>query len=184
VPATERSFSLTGNELPPSRLYVDTDFLIAALIGSEPNHQRTAAFLERLVEHGLTTLYMSSLAWLEYSHHITKERVRRAWPLDIQHRYQLDRWENPEVRARYLEDRHAALARLLSHFNVEEVNLTEHIREAARLLMAEYNLKSHDAAHVATAFAAEVVDFASFDSGYRRVDGLYLWNDLIHQPPV
>ncbi len=50
--------------------------------------------------------------------------------------------------------------------------------------MAEYNLKAHDAVHVATAFAAEVLDFASFDADYRRVAGLYLWNDRIYQASV
>lgn len=79
---------------------------------------------------------------------------------------------------------HAALDRLLSHFNVEEVDLTEHIRKKVRLFMAEHNLKAHDAVHVATAFAAEVLDFASFDADYRRVAGLYLWNDRIYQASV
>jgi predicted nucleic acid-binding protein len=62
MPATERAF----NEVPPDTLYVDTDILIAALFSSEPHFVRCRAFLEFVARIGQTTIYLSSLVWLEF----------------------------------------------------------------------------------------------------------------------
>jgi predicted nucleic acid-binding protein len=50
--------------------------------------------------------------------------------------------------------------------------------------VARSNVGSQDAAHLASAAEVEVRDFASPDEAYRRVDGLILWNDLIHTAPA
>lgn len=65
------------------------------------------------------------------------------------------------------------------HFQCEGIPLTDQVWHVAALLIAMYNLKMHDATYLATASLAEMVDMASFDRGYRRVDRLFLWNDGI-----
>ncbi len=78
MPASERSF--TRFDLLPSHLYLDTDFLIACLIESQPHHERCTAFMVRLLQHDLTTLYLSSLSWMELSHFIMREDFRSRQP--------------------------------------------------------------------------------------------------------
>ncbi len=46
--------------------------------------------------------------------------------------------------------------------------------------MMRWNLQATDALHLACAEEAGVMDFASFDRGFRRVDQLILWNDRIY----
>ncbi len=64
---------------------------------------------------------------------------------------------------------------LLSGFNWYEIDVTVDVSVHALQLMAQYTLKGQDATHVACAKAAGVVDLASFDTDFRRVDGLHLW---------
>ncbi|MGH2586380.1 MAG: PIN domain-containing protein, partial [Dehalococcoidia bacterium] len=70
--------------------------------------------------------------------------------------------------------------RLIDHFDWAEVPVTSTVRARSVNLIKQFNLGTQDAIHVASAFESGVFDFASFDEGYRRVDGLVLWNDLIH----
>ena len=78
----------------------------------------------------------------------------------------------------------SGLADLLAEFLWYEAPLTATVREAALQYMIEYNLGAQDAVHLASALLSGVRDFASFDRRFRRVDGLYLWNDLAfnHRP--
>ena len=59
-------------------------------------------------------------------------------------------------------------------------DLTPEIRRRAIDYIAQYNLSGQDAIHLASALNAGVTDLASFDGGFRRVEGVHLWNDLIH----
>ncbi len=68
----------------------------------------------------------------------------------------------------------------LANFEWAEVALTPTIRSAALTFMAQHNLGAQDSVHLASAGLEHVADFASFDRGYRRVNGLHLWNDTIH----
>ncbi len=61
MPATKRRFS----DPPPETLYVDSDVLISYLVRTQPHHARARAFLRGLAVRGVTTLYVSSLTWLE-----------------------------------------------------------------------------------------------------------------------
>lgn len=70
-----------------------------------------------------------------------------------------------------------------SPFEWEEVPLTPGVRARAMQYIPAYSLGAHDAVLVASAMEAGVLDLASLDEGFRRVDGLYLWNDMIHSTP-
>lgn len=175
VPAAERAFS----DPLPERLYLDTDFLIAGLIDGEPHHVQSRLLLDRAAAAG-TMLYLSSLSWMEFINVIIKDRFRVRLSEDVQRRLQLRRWQNARVRRSYVEFMLGSFDDALAQFAWDEVALTPAIRRRAVEQIAVYDLRPQDAVHVASAFAAGCADFASFDEAFRRVDGLVLWNDLIH----
>ena len=148
-------------------------------MATDLNHQRCVSFIARLAQHGLTVVDVSSLMWMEFAHHVTRERFRLVLAGDVRRTYRLHRWHDPLVREAYLQAMLRTLENLLAQFEWHEVALTETIRRDATRLMAEYNLRSYDAVYLASARAVGVADFASLDRGYRRVDGLQLWNDRI-----
>jgi predicted nucleic acid-binding protein len=175
VPAIERGFS----EPLPDHLYVDTDFLIAGLIETEPHHQRAGVLLDRVGE-ARVRLILSSLTWIEYVNVISKERFRLQLPEEQRRRLRLHRWQDARVRRAYVESMMEAFDATLAQFAVEEVELTSDIRRDAVRFIADYSLGPNDAVHLASAWKARCSDMASFDAGFRRVDDLTLWNDLIH----
>ncbi len=88
MPATEHAFS----EPPPPGLCLDTDILISCLIETQPHHARCRDFLDRLAREGATTIYTSSLSWLEVAHVVCRQRFRDQLPDVILQEYQLHRW--------------------------------------------------------------------------------------------
>jgi predicted nucleic acid-binding protein len=176
VTATERAFT----DPPPARLYLDTDILIAYLVSTEPHHARCREFLGRLVQARSTAVYVSSLSWLEFTHVITREGFRTGLAAELQQRFRLHRWAEPLVRQRYVQALLRNFEDLLEAFVWSEVSLTPQIRVTATQYVAQYNLGSQDAVHLASATETGVFDIASLDRGFRRVDGIDLWNDLIY----
>src|SRR5438067_13552126 len=73
VAAVEHAFT----DQPPSSLYLDTDVCLAYLIPSEPLHERAAALFALLATYGYTTVYVSSLSWIEFVKVITSDRFRK-----------------------------------------------------------------------------------------------------------
>jgi predicted nucleic acid-binding protein len=180
VPAVEHPFF----DPVPEHLYVDTDIFVNYLIGTQPNHARCRTFLERIQQEARTTLYVSSLSWLELAHVFTRPSFRDELAEDLQRRYRLGRWERTDIRRAYLDGLIGAFDETLAQYAWVEVPITPIVRRLAVRYMAEYRLGSQDAVHLASAAHVSVADFASFDAGYRRVDDLDLWNDLIHGAPV
>jgi predicted nucleic acid-binding protein len=180
VPAREHAF----NELPPAHLYLDTDILINYLEAArgQEHHERCTAFLQRIFVTGVTTIYVSSLSWLEFAHTVTRTEFRRRLPREMARRYPLGRWKEPRVRQAYTQEMLGLLDDLLSQYDCYEVPLTTEVRELSTRSMSEYDLGSHDAVHLASARWMGVEDFASFDAKFREVDGIHLWNDLVHAP--
>lgn len=173
--AAERAFS----DPLPERLYLDTDFLIAALIDAEPHHIRARALLDRAARSGVI-LHLSSLSWIEFVNVVSKERFRVRLPDDIRRRFPVRRWQHAAVRRTYIDFMLGVLEEALAQFVWDEVALTPAIRREAVEQMANYNLRPQDAVHLASAFAAGCIDLASFDEAFRQVNGLVLCNDLIH----
>lgn len=176
MPATERLFT----ETPSSRLYLDNDFIINGLIAGQPHHDRTTRFVVRLAEVGMTTLYVSSLVWLEFIHVVCRNDFRAALPPDEAERFSLANWNNAQVRKNYHAHMLGLLDQFLSQFEVIEVPLGPEIRETACDYVSRFNLGANDAAHLASAISAGVLDLASYDAKFRRVDDLFLWNDRIY----
>jgi predicted nucleic acid-binding protein len=176
VPAFEHAFLSP----PPQRLYIDTDIVTAYLVDTQEHHRRCQAFLERLYQFGQTTLYLSSLLWIEFTHVIRRVDFRNSLAADLRASLHLNEWERPLVRQKYLRTLVRSLEDLLEHFAWVEIPLTPDIRAAALEYISEYNLGSQDAVHLASATSAAVLEFASLDRSFRRIEGLSLWNDRIH----
>lgn len=176
MPATERSFS----DPPPGRLYLDTDFLISCLIETQPHHERCRPFLDRLAQFGQTEIYVSPLSWLEFTHVVSKERFRLDLPEGMQQSYELHRWQDAQVRERYLTDLLSQFERLLLPFEWGEIPITADVRHTAIHYMMTYRLDPQDAGHVAAAWSLGIADIAALDRAFRKVDGITLWNDLIY----
>jgi len=176
VPAVEHTFL----DHVPEHIYIDTDVFISYLIGTQPHHVRCRAFLERLKREARTTLYVSSLSWLEIAHVITRSGFRDDLAADLRHQYRLSRWQRPEIRRTYIDGLIGDFETALGQFPWVEVPITPMVRRLAVRFMAAYGLGSQDATHLASAAQARVAHFASLDAGYRCVDDLDLWNDLIH----
>ena len=164
----------------PDRLYVDTDIFVNYLIDTQPHHPRCRVFVERLQREGQTSLYVSSLSWLELAHVISRPVFRGELAEDLQRRFRIGRWERPAIRRAYLNEPLGEFEAILAHFTWTEVPVTPIVRRVAVRLMADFSLGSQDAVHLASAAQEGVTDFASFDAVYRKVDDLHLWNDLIH----
>ena len=88
------------------------------------------------------------------------------------------------MRTSYLQWFLTAFEQLFGQFEWSEAVLTSGVRAQALQYVADYNLETHDAVHLASAFRHGVIDLASLDEAFRRVDGLNLWNDLIHVQPA
>lgn len=92
----------------------------------------------------------------------------------LQQQYQLQHFNsNFIVRQQWMQFGMGELNALLRTFSiVYELPYRKAIWRHAIQLMSLYNLKSYDAAHVATALRAGVHDFASVDGDYVRVSEL------------
>jgi predicted nucleic acid-binding protein len=171
VPAIRHALT----EFPPRRLYPDTNFLLNVLVPSYPFHAAASGFLIQIAAAGMTTLYVSSLTWLEFGNAVLRADFRAGLAADLQREYRLDDWGAADVRDDYLAAMLNRLYALLSGFDRYDVAVTLDVSVHALQLMGQHGLRWQDAAHVACAQAVGVVDVVSFDSAFRRVDGLYLW---------
>lgn len=117
---------------------------------------------------------------MEYAHTVTRDDFRNRLGQALRQHFQLDQWQDPGVRYKYLQAMLADFEALLAQFEWTEIFLEDTIRAEAISVMARYNLGSQDAIHLASAFSEGVRDFASLDRRFRRVDHIFLWNDLIY----
>ena len=162
-------------DYPPTQLYLDTNMFLAHLVRTHPHHQAAADFLVHLATCGVTTLFISSLSWIEFTHVVTSQRWRDGLPAAIQQQYRLQRWHQAPIRQTYLQAMLAHFQALLASFAWDEIALTVDIRIAALKAVQAYDLDTHDAVHWASAQEAGVPNLASFDQDFGRITGLHLW---------
>ncbi len=123
-----------------------------------------------------TAVYFSELARLEVAHVIRRIATTSAAPEHLHQQYQLSRFSaNRIVRQQWMQFGMGEFDTLLRTFSVVyEVPYQRVIWQQSIQLMALYNLRSYDAAHLATSLAVRVADFASVDSDFTRVSGLHI----------
>ncbi len=153
--------------MPPQRLYLDTNVCLDYLINARPRYALAARLFQHLAAYQLTTLYVSPLSWTEFAHVIRTQSFRDGLSPQWQQHYGLAQWtQDPAVRQTYLTALLGQFETLLDQFGWAEVVITSDVRRRALQYIAQYNLHSQDAMHLACATEAGVMDLASFDQGF------------------
>ena len=157
-------------------VYLDTSVVVPALFHGHVHFAACRAFVARLV-NDRSHVHFSQILWLELSQVLTHLPHDPGLALDLRRAYRLDRWErNVAVRERWLATGLQWFNDLIARFDrVTEAPFSRAIWEASLDIMAQHQLRSHDAIHVATARAVGIRDFATLDGHFRRVPDLHLW---------
>ncbi|HEY8293619.1 MAG TPA: PIN domain-containing protein [Thermomicrobiales bacterium] len=157
----------------PSDMYLDSSVIVAAIIGGDPHSAGCTRYCADLATNN-SAIYFSELVRLEVAHVIRRLATTNAAPQRLHEQYRLSHFStNPAVRREWMQFGMAEFETLLrTFFVVYEVPYRKVIWRQALQLMSLHNLRSYDAAHIATALVTGVPDFASVDSDYVRVSGL------------
>lgn len=157
------------------RIYLDSSIFIGAAIPGSNHSVAAGAFCQRLAAEGATVVY-SSIMRYEYAHiaqTLARPDSRRRIPTDIVSDFDLGDWDDDiVVRRRWMEATRENLERLLSQFAFAvEVPVRSEIWNDALDLMIEFQLRSYDALHVASARWYNVNDIAASDRHFADVTG-------------
>jgi predicted nucleic acid-binding protein len=172
MPAEERLFE----DSPPKVILLDTSFVVAHLVAGEKQHEECLSFSEKLQAAGTVVVYSA----------ILRPEYLNAWRTLIQKGY-LPSEPAPQMRMElgalqgerlhWLRIADRLLRQFLSDFYQKEVRLNRRVLNRMVDIMGRHNLKSYDAIHIASASDVGCRDIASFDSDFRRIDGIRLWNN-------
>ncbi len=165
----------------PADVYLETSIVVSATIAGLAHSTPSQQFCEALGTFG-ARIYFSTLLHLEFANAMRKlARPRRRQPPRLPpatwQQFHLDRWATDEpVRHEWLRFGREQLEAFLAQF-VEAVELP--VRPGtwaqAATLMGQYDWKSYDAAHVATATENGLRDFATADREFEPLQGVQLW---------
>jgi predicted nucleic acid-binding protein len=148
--------------VPPDSVFLDTSFVVDALVATQPQHGPCLDFLERLAEAG-STVHVNRLLEMELAETAfrlaLKERFRRQWA-----RARFD--GRARVRAgRLLGEVQEAWDRTLAAFSFVRIELDE-VVDAVPGLMRSDGLQSYDAVHAASALYAGVGTMVTLDAHF------------------
>ena len=180
----------------PSDIYLDTSIVIAAAIADTPHSVPSRQFCECLGEFG-TRVYFSGLLRMEFANTLRSlalpQRTKPGkppkpsrLPEPIRQQFQLDQWAGSEaVRHAWMEFGHQQLEAFLSQF-VEAVELPVRSGTWAQMLhiQCQYDMKSNDAAHAATAIEYGIVNLATTDREFEPVVDIHVWLARDDRPPL
>jgi len=167
----------------PTDLYLDTSFVVPAVLARTPQHERA---VELTIELQTSDCYVSFFPILrvEYVQALANigRHLRRGTGVDIelQRRFRLRRWERDVgVRRDWLRSGVNEFDLWLARFDrLAELPLSTTAWRTSLTIMADHQLLSNDALHVATAWEHGIYDFATFDAGFERLEragDLTLW---------
>jgi predicted nucleic acid-binding protein len=152
--------------VPPDPAFLDTSFVVEALITTQPNHKPCQAFLLGLAEAG-STIYFNRLLEIELA--------ETAFRLALVDRFGKKRWlqarsdGRARIRAgRLMGDVQKAWEKTLAAFSFVRIELDE-VAAAVPALMRAYGLKSYDAVHAASALYASVDTIIALDVDFARL---------------
>ncbi len=166
----------------PSKVYLDTSVIVAAISSGDPHYLACSTYCTALANNN-STIYFSQLLRLEYAQFIRKlaTDATYALPSSIYQQYQLqDFGTNMMIRhqwMRFLMSQFDAL--VATFYTVRELPVGKEIPPHSIQLMSLHGLESYDAAHMATALREKVPDLATTDRKFSRAaSGLRI--HLIH----
>jgi predicted nucleic acid-binding protein len=166
----------------PSDIYLDTGLIVAALSPGTPDAQAARQFLAHLIA-ARSHVYVSQIMRIEFAQAVRKLAVKTdRLPPSVRARHSLDQWiSNSLVREQWMTHNASLLRSLLTRFNeLIEIPITLSICENSLHVMAQENLDSQDAIHVATARFLGLTHLATTDGDLRRLKDFRVW--LIRDP--
>jgi predicted nucleic acid-binding protein len=162
----------------PSRIYLDTSIVVAAMIAGVAHSGPSRVFCGRLATSG-SHVYFSQLLLLEIAEAVKNLAVRRPAQLtpNVRQRYRLDHWDtDQQVRQRWMAFGIRQFVAFLDQFaQVTELPLDEPIWRRSIRLMTQYRLRSYDALHLATARHFRLRHFATVDRWFADVRSPRIW---------
>ena len=163
-------------------MYLDTGLIVAALSPGTPDARAAREFFAHLIA-ARSHAYVSQIMRIEFVQAVRKLAVKAdRLPPNVRARHSLDQWaSNRTVREQWLTHNVTALHALLATFDeVIEIPITLAIWEQSIQVMAQENLDSQDAIHIATARHLGLNHLATTDSDLRRLKDIRVW--LIRDP--
>jgi len=170
LPANRHAF--TDNPLPKV-VITDSSFIFESLIDAGQGRHRPARdFAERLRKANVPLVY-SSLLFIEapqcwrrlYARGVLRSTQKGIDPISD--------------RINAFGEADVALNNFLAAFDRREIKITKRLMNAASELVARFHLSAHDAIVIAVSIDTGITDIVAIDNGFKRVDGIELWDGLL-----
>lgn len=157
-------------------LYVDSSLLTAATLAGTHHSQAAAVFFDQLLQPPVR-LYFSHLVRYEFLRALERLATSRTLLApEVRAVHALDEWDSAHVRQRWFEFGMQQLDEFVSSIGeVFELPIDQTLYRSALEIMSTYRLNSYDALHVATALRVGLVDFASCDRDFERVEAMRVY---------
>jgi predicted nucleic acid-binding protein len=162
-PATRGVFAIEEEELLlRDPIALDTSFVVEALIATQPLHDVCRSFLTRVFESGAAVV-TSELLHVELAEAAFAIALKERWAGQWR-RHRTD-GRSRRRAGRLLNDtlmRYDKMLGSLTHISIPLGDITP----AAIAFMTDYGIASYDAAHAASAIAADANAIVSLDTGF------------------
>jgi predicted nucleic acid-binding protein len=166
----------------PSHVYLDTSVAAAAIIGGSAHSQASQDFFAELASAN-SRVYFSRLVRIEVAQILKKYATKNLAPPSLQQTFELDRFSQDfMIRQRWLNFGMGQFDTLMHTFSrAYELPIHKQTCQHGEKIMAQYNLDSNDAIHVATALRNDLKHLATIDGDYTRVGEL---NVILVRDPI
>ena len=158
------------NEFIPPILYLDTSFVVEALVEGQQYHERSRQFISDLAKDSdnQPILIFSDLLIIELKCAVISICIRNEYGRSAKLHKKIK--EKPDLVSKYysnvIEVEKQWADTLCNFKNWASISITKNIIERAGEIMPLYRLGSMDAIHIATMEAWDIKDVASLDWGF------------------
>jgi predicted nucleic acid-binding protein len=168
----------------PEDVYLDTSVVIAAVVPDILYSTGSIEFCDQLIARR-STIYFSQILRLEMTEAVRKvATIPGRAPANLREDFRLDDWErDPSVRRQWFHFGVQEFEALFARFaEVYELPFDRSIWLRSVEIMADRQLRSHDAIHLATAYEYRLPCFATTDDEFLKIPDLDI--RLIRDPAV